>query len=136
MLDLAPETQGYKEQDTGLYPFIASGNACITQAVTAFVFIQRSLHRFPARTPYGFSIPDIKISSPIIDRHIIISEPGDPSEFGVLEKCISTRGIGYQTEKIFVSQIIDPGIGSPGILDYIFPAFIIKVSVFHLKVYF
>jgi hypothetical protein len=132
LLDLPPEVQRHKEKYTGPDPIFHAGDPGIAEAMPAFIFVQRSSGWFPPRVPNCFAILDIEILSSVIDRHIVVPEPGNPPVFGILEESIPSGCIGYQAEEIFVAQVIDPGIGCLWILNYIFPVFVIKKSVSHI----
>ena len=104
--------------------------------MTALVRIQLGLRRLPAGIPYGISILNIQIFAVDVCRYIIVTITGQTQQFGILIEGISAAGVGYQTEKLVASQIVDPGKRSLGSSDDIFLMHIIKMTILHKKISF
>jgi len=99
--------------------------------MTAFISIQFCFAGFPARRPDGISIFDVEVFPSGIHGNIVVPVAGDAPEFGIPAKRIAPCRIGYQGKEIFCPEVIDPGPGSPGIGDHIFPVLVVEIAVFH-----
>ena len=127
---------------TGIAPghkkFLSGRNAVflalqdrVAQTVAAGVTVQFRLGGLPARVPDGAAIVDVDAVAVHVQRGIVVAVAGQPPQPGIPVKAVTAAGVGHQTEKVLAAQIVDPGQGSAGRVDHIFPARIIKMSESH-----
>jgi hypothetical protein len=103
----------------------------VAQTVAAAVTVQRGLGGLPTRVPHGVAVLDVDAVTVHVQRRVIVAVAGQPPQPGIPVKAVTAAGVGHQTEKVLAAQIVDPGQGSAGRVDHIFPARIIKMSESH-----
>ena len=108
LLDLTGIFFGNKAQNLRLKFILFPGEAAVAKAVTAFIKVQGSLYRLPARIPDRISLFNIKIMAIVIIGNIVVPITGDTQKFCILIEAVAAAGIGNKTEKAIGSQIIDP----------------------------
>ena len=99
--------------------------------MTAFVGVEIGFYGLPAGIPYGIAVLNIDVLSVVIIWNVVIAITRKPEEFGVFVKGISAAGVGYQCEKILISEVIDPGQWCFGCCDDVFLGLVVKMSEFH-----
>src|SRR5450755_2895341 len=80
----------------------------VTEAVPAFVTIQRPADRLPGRAPDIVAVADVKITAIGVERHIVVAVSRQTPELCVAVKRISTAGIGNDSKKFLAAQVVEP----------------------------
>ena len=130
LLDLRLHTQRHKMQHTRAYLILRTRDTRVVQTMTTFVTIQRSLARLPSRIPNRLSVFHVEITSDAVHRHAVVTITGNAAELSIFVEIITASGIRDQTEKVLVTQIVNPRKRSPRISDNILTMSVIKMSVF------
>ena len=108
LLDLTGIFFGNKAQNLRLKFILFPGEAAVAKAVTAFIKVQGSLYRLPARIPHRIAFFDIKIMSVVVIGNTVVPVTGDTEKLSIFIEAIAAAGIRDQTEKAIGPQIIDP----------------------------
>ena len=131
LMNLRVKAHGDKALLGGFEAVLLAGDHGIAHTVTAGVFVQFSLHRFPSGIPDGAVVIDIEIAAAIVHRHIVVPVAGNPAKARIPIEAVSSGGIADNTEKLFTAEIIDPGIRSARGFNDIFPCLVVEVAEFH-----
>lgn len=108
LLDFAPIAPRHKAEKIRANAVLLCGKEGIPQSVSTFVAVKFRFCGKKGGRKYRFSVRDIKTSSAVVCRYIVITVARDPPEFRILVKIIPSSRIGNQPEKIFVAEVIDP----------------------------
>ena len=103
----------------------------VSQPVMATVEVQFRPHGEIGGAPNRFSVADIKRTSAVVRRHVVVPKTRDPTQFCVTVKTIPATRVADQREKTVVAQIVDPRQGRLRHGDHIFFRFVVKKPVFH-----
>ena len=114
-LNLAPFFQRHKEKHGSLHAVLSSSDAGIAHAMTALVFVQWSLARFPSGIPYdsllfplSTLLYNVEIAAAIIHGNAIVTITGNAAELGVFKERVAPGGIRNQGKEVFIAKIVNP----------------------------
>jgi hypothetical protein len=75
----------------------------------AFIGIQVFSDGHPAVGPDVSAIIDVEVTATVVYRDIVVAVTGYSSQARVAIEAIAARGVGDETEKALISEIVDPG---------------------------
>ncbi len=107
-------------------------NNGVSHTVAALIFIKRSAHWSESGRPDGIAVFYVEILSAVIHRNVIIAETCDTTKACIFIKAVTACCVGYQCEKCFVSEVVDPRIRCVWGFDDILFSTVIKMSEFHI----
>ena len=83
LLYLSPGFQRNEEKHASFHAVFSACNAGVAHTMTALVEVERSLHGFPAGTPDGLPVIDIKIPAAIVHWNVVVAIAGNAAELSI-----------------------------------------------------
>ncbi|MNC29163.1 hypothetical protein D3C75_774040 [compost metagenome] len=108
-----------------------TSDGSVAKTVAALVEIEVTLNRHPARSPEITIVMQVVVAAAIVQRNIVIPVTGKSSHACITVEGVTAGSIRNKTEKLLVTEVVDPWIRCFWGVNYILFTSVVKSSEFH-----